>query len=261
MEISFKNKVVLVTGASEGIGLAIARAFGRDGAKVAICGRSQEKLDRAAEELRAESIEVFTQSCDVTVFDQLRAFADGAEAALGPIDVFVNNAGYFPFCQIKDMDEALWDKTIDTNLKSVFLGAKIAYEKMKGRGGVLINASSFASKFNGVGYGAYAVSKRGINVLTQTLASEFAPYGIRVFAYAPGVIDTALTQEMMAKHGEEGILAPIALRRVGQPEDVANVVEFLASDLAGYVSGSVIEIDGGKFSVQNPQLAWATKDI
>ena len=256
MNISFENKVVLVTGASEGIGLAIARAFGRDGAKVAICGRSQAKLDQAVASLQADSIEVFAKTCDVTVFEQFQAFADGAEAALGPIDVFVNNAGYFPFCQLKDMDEALWDKTIDTNLKSAFLGAKIAYEKMKDHGGVIVNASSFASKFNGVGYGAYAATKWGINVLTRTLAAELAPYGIRVFAYAPGVIDTALTQEMISNHGEEGILAPIPLRRVGQPEDVANVVEFLASDLGSYVSGCMVEIDGAKFSVQNPPLAW-----
>ena len=100
MEISFKDQVVLIAGSSDGIGLAIAKAFGRDGAKVAICGRSQAKLTQAAESLRAQSIEVFAQSCDVTIFDQFRSFADGAEAALGPINIFINNVGCFPFCQI-----------------------------------------------------------------------------------------------------------------------------------------------------------------
>lgn len=260
MEISFKNKVVLITGASEGIGFAIARAFGQDGAKVAICGRSQERLDQAVERLHRDAIEVFAQRCDVSVFAQFKAFADAAEEALGPIDVFINNAGCFPFCQIKDMDEALWDTVIDTNLKSVFLGAKIAFEKMQGRGGVFLSASSFASKLGGVGYAPYAVSKRGINALTQVLAAEFAPYNIRVLAYAPGVTDTGLTQEMMRKHGADGTLNPIALHRVGQPEDIARVVEFMASDYAGYVSGSVVEVDGGKFCAQNPHLAWNLKE-
>lgn len=261
MEISFKDQVVLIAGSSDGIGLAIAKAFGRDGAKVAICGRSQAKLTQAAESLRAQSIEVFAQSCDVTIFDQFRSFADGAEAALGPINIFINNVGCFPFCQIKDMDESLWDLVMNTNLKSAFLGAKIAFEKMKDRGGVLINTSSVASKLGGIGYGSYAVSKRGINALTQILAAEFAPYGIRVFAYAPGMTETALTQEAINKAGMDSTVAPIALHRVGQPDEIASVVEFLASDLASYVCGSVVEIDGGKFAAQNPQLAWSLKDM
>jgi len=258
MEISFKGKTALITGASEGIGYATAELFGRLGAKVAICGRNMQKLENAKKSLENNGIDVFIQSADVADTKQFMSFADNAEKAFGSIDIVVNNAGYMPFVLLKDTTEEMWDMVIDTNLKSVFTGGKIAYEKMKDHGGVLINASSFASVIPSVGYTAYAAAKSGVSSLTKTMASELAPYGIRVLGYIPGLIDTALTRESQKMNGDK-LLEPISARRFGTPEDVARVIVFMASDWAGYMSGTCVEITGGKFATQNPIKAWDLK--
>ena len=239
MEISFKNKTVLITGASEGIGFAAAAAFGKSGANVAICGRNAEKLEKAENSLKEMGIKTYAQTCDVSKTQQFRDFADNTEKNLGPIDIFINNAGYMPFVLLKDMDEEMLDTIMNINLKSVFVGSKIAFEKMKDRGGVIINASSFASVIPTVGYTAYAAAKAAVSSLTRTSASEFAPYGIRVLGYI--------------------LLEPISLRRYGNPDDIAGALLFMASDLAGYITGTCIEISGGKFSTQNPMKAWELK--
>ena len=258
MEISFKNKTVLITGASEGIGFAAAAAFGKSGANVAICGRNAEKLEKAENSLKEMGIKTYAQTCDVSKTQQFMYFADNTEKNLGPIDIFINNAGYMPFVLLKDMDEEMLDTIMNINLKSVFVGSKIAFEKMKDRGGVIINASSFASVIPTVGYTAYAAAKAAVSSLTRTSASEFAPYGIRVLGYIPGFIDTALTKESQQINGEK-LLEPISLRRYGNPDDIAGTLLFMASDLAGYITGTCIEISGGKFSTQNPMKAWELK--
>ena len=169
--------------------------------------------------------------------------------------IWISNAGYMPFALNKDVDDELWDKIINTNLKSVYNGGKIAYEKMRKNGGVLINASSFASVIPSVGYGAYAAAKAGVTSLTRTLAAELAPYNIRVVGYIPGVIDTNLTKENLRVNGEK-LYEPLAIRRFGQPEDVAGTIAFLASEAASYITGCCIEVTGGKYSVQNPMKAY-----
>jgi NAD(P)-dependent dehydrogenase (short-subunit alcohol dehydrogenase family) len=255
MEISFKGKTAVVTGASEGIGYAAAELFGKLGANVAICARNIDKLENAKAQLEKQGIKVYIQSVDVAKMDQLMDFADNVEKEFGRIDIIVNNAGYMPFTLLKDTSEQMWDTVIDTNLKSVFVGGKIAYEKMKDNGGVVINASSFASVIPSVGYTAYAAAKAGVSSLTKTMASELAPYKIRVLGYIPGLIDTALTKESQKMNGDK-LLEPISMRRFGTPEDVAKVIVFMASDLAGYMSGTCVEITGGKFATQNPMKAW-----
>lgn len=257
MELSFENKVVVITGGSDGIGLATAKLFAESGAKIAICGRSPEKLKLAENELRKISANVFTQSCDVTVPEQLFEFADQAEQALGTIDVWISNAGNMPCAFLKDMDVEQWDAIINSNLRPVFLGGKIAYEKMRKKGGILINAASFAARMPSVGFSAYAAAKAGVVSLTQSFASELAPYGIRVLGYAPGFTVTNLNRKQ-AEMGD--VLSPISMHRLGAPEDIAKVIYFMASDLSGYISGTCIEISGGKFSTQNPALAWDMKE-
>ena len=258
MELSFKGKTVVITGASEGIGFACAEVFGKLGANVAICARNVDKLKDAENKLKAQSINVYSQSCDVSKSKELLSFADNAEKTFGSIHVFISNAGYMPFSLVKDMSEDLWDTVIDTNLKSVFIGGKIAYEKMRQKGGVLINASSFASVIPSVGYTAYAAAKAGVSSMTRTMASELAPYNIRVLGYIPGLIDTALTKVSQEIIGDK-LLEPISARRFGNPYDVANVIAFMASDMAGYMTGTCIEITGGKFATQNPMKAWELK--
>lgn len=258
MDIRFDGKVVLVTAASEGIGLACAEAFGLSGASVAICGRNQEKLDAAVSQLEAQGIRVFAQACDVCSYARLEAFATATEQALGPIDVFINNAGAMPKAFLDDMTEEFWDAVMDVNLKSVFMGCQIAARKMRERGGVILNASSFAALTPSVGYSAYAAAKAGAASLTRTFASELAPYGIRVLGYMPGFIDTRLNVESK-KDGGEALKDPISLHRFGQAREVASVLVFLASDAAGYMTGTSIEISGGKFATQNAALPWQKK--
>ena len=258
MDLSFEGKTAVVTGASEGIGFATAELFGKLGAKVAICARNKDKLKAAEDLLKEEGIDVYIESCDVSKSKDLLAFADNVEKKFGSIDIFVSNAGYMPFSLVKDMTEDLWDIVIDTNLKSVFIGGKIAYEKMRKNGGVLINASSFASVIPSVGYTAYAAAKAGVSSMTRTMAAELAPYNIRVLGYIPGLIDTALTKESQKINGEK-LLEPIAERRYGNPDDIAKVIAFMASDLAEYMTGTCLEITGGKFAVQNPMKAWELK--
>ena len=129
---------------------------------------------------------------------------------------------------------------------------------MRKNGGVLINASSFASVIPSVGYTAYAAAKAGVSSMTRTMAAELAPYNIRVLGYIPGLIDTALTKESQKINGEK-LLEPIAERRYGNPDDIAKVIAFMASDLAEYMTGTCLEITGGKFAVQNPMKAWELK--
>lgn len=255
MELDYTEKVVVVTGGSEGIGFAAARKFGGLGAKVAICARNPERLQQAAEALEQDGIEVFASPCDASDARMLFGFADSVEARFGQIDVWISNAGYMPRAFLKDMTEDFWDKVIDVNLKSVYLGGRIAYDKMRERGGVLLHASSFASVIPSVGYSAYAAAKAGVSSLTRTFASELAPYGIRVLGYIPGFIDTPLNKETKARSLEKAV-EPISLRRLGEASDVADALVFLASDLAAYMTGTCVEISGGKFATQNPSAAW-----
>lgn len=259
MNIRFDNKVALITGGSAGIGLAAAELFGSLGARVAICGTNPDKLRSAASRLSAGGITVFSQTCDVSVASSLESFASDAEAALGPVDIWISNAGIYPQMSIIDTDEATWDRTMAVNLKSVYLGARIAYRSMKDRGGVMLLASSFAALFPSVGAGAYAASKAAISSAVRTLAAELAPYGIRVNGYIPGVIDTDINHERIARDGDS-LKTAIALQTFGTSMDVAWSMAFLASDYACYITGALLEISGGKMGVQNPLRAWEDKE-
>ena len=165
----------------------------------------------------------------------------------------------YPQYSIIDTDEAMWDKTMDTNVKSVYLGARIAFRSMKDRGGVILIASSFAAVFPSVGSGAYAATKSAVTSMIKTLAAELAPYGIRVNGYIPGVINTDLTRPVISVNGE-AMKQAIAMQGFGQPDDVAWALAFLASGYARYITGTTLEISGGKMGVQNPAKAWKDKE-
>lgn len=260
MDIRFTNKVVLITGGTTGIGFAAAELFGSLGARVGICGTREGKLAEAAEKLRAQGIEVFCEVCDVSQADALQAFAQHAQEALGPMDVWVSNAGIYPQYSILDTGEETWDQIMNINAKSVFLGAKIAFQAMKNRGGVILVASSFAALFPSVGSGVYAAAKSAVHSMIKTLAAEMAPYGIRVNGYIPGVIETDMTRPLTQVNGE-AMKSAIALHDFGQPQDVAWAMAFLASDYARYITGTALEITGGKMVVQNPAKAWQDRNL
>lgn len=260
MEFNFKDKIAVITGGTAGIGLATAELLGTLGAKVAVCGTGKEKLDKAVGYLESLGIETYGEVCDVASSKAQFDLADHVEEHFkGNIDIWVSNAAIFPLYSIIDTPEELFDQLMDINVKSVYVSGRIAYEKMRQKGGVLIIASSIAGKLSSVGSGMYGATKAAASSMVKTLASELAPYNIRVCGYAPGVIRTDLTVPLIEKFGDS-LLGPVALRRYGEASEVAQAIAFLASDYAGFITGTILEIDGGKLSSQNPIKAWKDKD-
>lgn len=259
MNIRFDGKTALITGGSDGIGLAAAELFGSLGARTAICGTNPEKLSRAEDCLRQKGIDVFAEVCDVSDGKALERFAAHAAAELGPVDIWIGNAAICPQHSILDTPEDVWNRTVDVNLTSVYRFARLAFSAMRERGGVLLLASSFAALFPSVGSGAYAATKAAVGSMVKTLAAEMAPYGIRVNGYIPGVIDTEMNRARIAADGD-ALKTAIALQSFGEPIDVAWALAFLASDYARYITGTALEITGGKMGVQNPERAWRDRE-
>lgn len=256
MELNFINKVVVITGGTSGIGLSTAELFCRLGAKVAICGRSKEGLDKAKKLFESKKYDVYGETCDVGSREQIFRFANNVESYFeDSIHVWINNAGIYTSNKLVETTEEEWESVINTNMKSIYLSGIIAHEKMKYKGGVLINASSFAADMPSVGSGAYAPTKAAVSNMVKVLAAELAPYNIRVCGYAPGDIVTNMMTSLIEKKGAD-LLKVIPLKKFGEPIDVANAIAFLASDYASYITGISIEITGGKYCVQNPNEAW-----
>ncbi len=256
MDLKLEDKVIVITGGATGIGKASARAFLKEGCKVAICGRTKAKVDNTVEEFREKGYEIIGATADAGNSAAMNAFADVVAQKYGSIDVWINNAGIYPQKALLDVGEDEWDETFRINVKSVFIGTKIAAAHMKKQGkGVILNASSFAAVIPSAGSSVYAATKSAVSSLTRTSAAELAPFHIRVVAYMPGVIRTDITEPLIATRGQF-LTEQIALGRLGETEDVAGMLVFLASDSAAYITGNSIEITGGKFCVQNPQYAW-----
>lgn len=258
MNIDYTNKVVLITGGTAGIGYACAQLFLELGGSVAICGTNEEKLNAAVNELKKVSGKVHGEICDVADPQSLCAFAEHTRETLGEIDVWISNAGTCPAYDIIDTPDEVFDFAFDVNVKSVHVGAKIAYEMMKDRGGVILLASSFATIMPSIGSGIYAATKCAVSSMVKTLAAELAPYNIRVNGYIPGVINTAMTRPATSKNGE-AMAKVISMQKFGEPVDIAYAAAFLASEYAGYITGICLEVSGGKFGVQNAAVAWDNK--
>ncbi len=220
---SITGQVALVTGASRGIGLAIARRLGRMGARVAICARNAPGLDRAAEELRGAGVETLGVTADVTRSAEVAALIEQTRATLGPIDVLVNNAGIGIFGPAHELREADWDAVLDTNLKAVFLVSKVVVPEMiRRRRGHIINISSLAGKNAFAGGGVYCASKWGLLGLTYCMAEDLRSHGIRVSAVCPGTVDT----EFSPHTGKQP-------SKMLQPDDIAHAVEALVTQVPG----------------------------
>ena len=257
MDLHLQNKTVVVTGGGTGIGREAALAFLREGCHVAICGRRQERLDEAAALAAKEGFELMTESVDIRNEEALAAFADRVEEKYGRIDVWINNAGANKSKALMDYTREEFAGMTDLLLVSVFSGCKIAAQHMRkdGKGGVIMNASSFSAIIPNAGRAPYSACKAGVSSLTRTFAAELAKDNIRVLAYVPGLIDTEIVQDNIAKN-RDALLASIPVRRFGKPEDLAKVIVFLSSDCAEYVNGVNVTINGAKFAVQNPQYSW-----
>ncbi|HET7425153.1 MAG TPA: 3-oxoacyl-[acyl-carrier-protein] reductase [Gemmatimonadales bacterium] len=231
-----------VTGSTRGIGLAIARALYSAGAKVAIVGRDAERARAVAGELGDRGTGV---GCDVAVGEQVEAAVSAAEAALGPISLLVNNAGLTRDNILLRLSDSDWDQVLDANLKGAFHTTRAVIKgMMKRRAGRIVNVSSIVGIIGNKGQSNYAASKAGLIGFTKSIAKEYASRGILVNCIAPGFIETDMTAAL-PEAAKATLLEGIALGRLGRPDDVAGAVLFLASDLAGYITGQVLVVDGG----------------
>ncbi len=236
------GKVVLVTGGTRGIGHAIAKALVAAGAKVAICGRDGAKAEAAAAGLGGTAK---GYACDVADQTQVETLIESVEKDLGPIDVLVNNAGITKDNLLFRIGAGDWDSVLDTNLKAAFLLTKLTARGMiKRRWGRIINISSVVGLTANKGQANYAASKAGLIGFTKSVAKELASRNVLVNAVAPGYIATEMT-EAISDEMKQALQAAIPLGRLGQGEDIAHAVLFLASDLASYITGQVLVVDGG----------------
>jgi len=241
-------KTALVTGASRGIGFVVANKLAAAGYNLAICGTTQATIDTAAANIRdASGVEVTAQAVDVSDRDQIQAFVKDTARHFGRLDVLVNNAGITRDNISMRMKSEEWDAVIDTNLSSVFNAMQAALRPMmKARGGRIINISSVVAGMGNPGQLNYCASKGGVEAMTRSLAREIGSRGITVNAVAPGFIATDMTTDL-GEDAHARLTSQIPLGRLGQPEDIADAVCFLASDAAGYITGQVLHVNGGMY--------------
>lgn len=241
-----KDKVALVTGASRGIGKAIALSFSREGAFVIInYNGNKEKAEEVKNEILKSGGKAETYHCNVAAAEEVKEMIYSIIKTYGKLDILVNNAGITKDGLIMKMSENDFDDVIDINLKGTFLCTKCAARQMmKQRSGRIINMSSVVGVMGNAGQVNYSASKAGIIGLTKSMAKEIGSRGVTVNAVAPGYIETDMTNEL-SESVKEKILEGVPLKRMGKPEDIAEACTFLASDKASYITGQVIGINGG----------------
>ncbi|WP_347722833.1 3-oxoacyl-[acyl-carrier-protein] reductase [Lysinibacillus capsici] len=241
-----EGKVAVVTGASRGIGRAIALKLAEEGAKVVVnYSGSQAKAEEVVAMIQENGGEAITVQASVSQTEEVTALMDAAVKTYGSLDILVNNAGITRDNLIMRMKEDEWDDVLNTNLKGVFLCTKaVTRQMMKQRAGRIINISSIVGVAGNAGQANYVAAKAGVIGLTKTTAKELASRNILVNAIAPGFIETEMT-EQLPEDIKQGMLTQIPLAKLGQPEDIAKAVAFLASEDANYMTGQTLHIDGG----------------
>ena len=252
-----KGKVALVTGAGMGIGRAIALRLAADGFRVVVNDIDQASIDAVAGEIQAAGAAAVGVMADVSDREQVHAMVGTAVSHCGRLDVMVSNAGIVQVAPVMEITESDFDKLFSINLKGVIWCAQAAARQMieQGQGGKIINAGSLASHMGPAILGTYSASKFGVRGITQTMAREFAPHGITVNAYCPGIVDTGMWDTIDSRASEvmgiargamlEQVQGQISLGRMQTPQDVANYVSFLASTDSDYMTGQSVIIDGG----------------
>lgn len=240
-----EGKVAIVTGGTRGIGYETVRQFLLQGAKVALFGSRKETVDVAIAKLKEENSEfsVIGLYPKLTSEVEVKSAFDSVKNEFGKIDVLINNAGISSHTKLLDFSEDEYDKIADLNIKSVFVCSKVAVPYLAETKGVILNTSSMVSRDGQPSGVMYPASKYAVNGITQSLSRELAPLGIRVNAVAPGITETEMVSAL-PKNMIEPLIKSIPLGRIGTPTDIANAFVFLASDMASYITGDVLRVDG-----------------
>jgi 3-oxoacyl-[acyl-carrier protein] reductase len=241
------NKVAIVTGAGKGIGREIALEYAREGAKLVVAARTQSDIDSLAKEISELGSEALAIPCDVSNSEDVHRLVEGALSKFQRIDILVNNAGISRSALISKMSDDLWNSVININLTGTFNCIRAVsshFMEKRPLGGKIINFTSTAAKYGNVGQSAYAASKWGIIAFSRTAARELARYRVNVNCIMPGYIETAMTADTPSIYKEQTI-AQIPQLRIGYPTDVAKVAVFLASEDSDYMTGGVVQVDGG----------------
>jgi NAD(P)-dependent dehydrogenase (short-subunit alcohol dehydrogenase family) len=246
VRMKLKDRVAIVTGGSAGIGKAIASEFLKEGAKVVICGRREEKVRETVAEL-SKTGPIAGISADVGLLADVRKLLDYSIKTFGDISIVVNNAAIIHQAKIVDLEEADWDRVIRNNLTSCFLCCREAARRLiaQKKGGRIINMSSIHAVLSEPQAGPYTAAKGGIEAFSRTLATELAPHGITVNCVEPGATYSELTVPMYTKAVKEALFKRIPMKEIAQPEWIARGLVFLASDDSRYMTGSVLTMDGG----------------
>lgn len=242
--MSLKEKVAIVTGSARGIGKAIALKLAREGAQVVLSDVLEDQLNKTVAEFEGHGLKAAGIVGDVTNADDVSRLIDETVDQFGQLDILINNAGITRDGLLLRMKEADWDLVLKVNLKGAFLCTKTALRPLMKSSGCIVNVASVIGIMGNAGQANYSASKAGLIGLTKSTAKEVSSRKVRVNAVAPGYIDTEMTQALPEKV-REAILATIPMSRMGSAEDVANVVHFLTSDAATYITGQVIPVDGG----------------
>jgi 3-oxoacyl-[acyl-carrier protein] reductase len=239
------GKVSIITGGAQGIGLATALKFSREGATVVVCDIRQAAVDAAVAQCQEAGAKALGLVVDVTQREMVDAMVQQVLNQFGRIDVLVNNAGITQDARLQKMTIEQFDRVIDVNLRGVFhCSQAVADAMVKQGGGVILNASSVVGIYGNFGQTNYAATKFGVIGFTKTWSRELGPKGVRVNAVAPGFVATPILSTIPDKVLQE-MIDRVPLKRLGQPEDIANVYAFLASDDAAYINGAVLEVSGG----------------
>jgi NAD(P)-dependent dehydrogenase (short-subunit alcohol dehydrogenase family) len=252
-DFGLAGRVFVVTGAAQGIGAACAARLAADGAKVALWDVDLAAAQARAEALRAQGAAAEALRCDVARRAEVQAAVAATVRAFGRIDGLVNNAGIFRAADFLEVTEEDWDAVIDVNLKGNFLVGQAVARQMvaQGGGGVIVNMSSVNGSMAMASIASYNASKGGINQLTRAMALALADHGIRVNAAAPGTIATDLARQavLTSEQAKQRILGRTPMKRLGEAEEVADVVAFLLSDAARYMTGEIVHVDGGRMAL------------
>ncbi len=243
-----KNKIILITGGSKGIGRASTELLAKQGATILFTySSSKQEAEETVKELTEQGLRVSTIQCDVRKEEEIQALFTHIQETYGRIDVLVNNAGVLIPGPFEQTTKEAWDNTIDTNLRGVYACTKEAATMMKKKGkGKIINITSISGVVGSIASAIYAASKAGVDAITKTLAVDLGRHGITVNSIAPGPVQTNMFMESFGQEGVNKLAKETPLNRIAQPEDIAKVVLFFASEESDFVNGQVLIVDGGR---------------